>query len=176
MKYKIKDVNYYGINHEKIKTTFEGQLTFVGYMSINDRAAAVYHAAKPNREKGHKEYMYLFSAVSMDLNSEIKTQFYVSGMEKDRAEEEAVHQAILCTGCDTVLYSLTGHHFHGCECSNETFVDGGKNYLRFGGMDLGKIVSGKFNVLTQKFTKQRRTSNRTSNPKKKAPSREQKRV
>lgn len=43
---------------------------------------------------------------------------------------------ILCTNCNTMLESKHVHDFVSCGCSNSTFVDGGKDYLRYGGMDL----------------------------------------
>jgi len=43
---------------------------------------------------------------------------------------------IRCTNCNTVLTSLFRHDYNSCGCSNGTFVDGGKDYLRYGGMDL----------------------------------------
>jgi hypothetical protein len=35
-----------------------------------------------------------------------------------------------------MLESKHVHDFVSCGCSNSTFVDGGKDYLRYGGMDL----------------------------------------
>lgn len=43
---------------------------------------------------------------------------------------------IRCTNCNTVLESKHRHDFVSCGCSNGTFVDGGKDYLRCGGKDL----------------------------------------
>jgi hypothetical protein len=38
---------------------------------------------------------------------------------------------IQCPLCEEVLVSLWGHDFHYCECGY-CFVDGGRNYLRYG--------------------------------------------
>lgn len=45
---------------------------------------------------------------------------------------------VTCPECKSEMYSRSRHDFHGCSCG--TFVDGGFDYLRYGGMDLTKIV------------------------------------
>lgn len=46
---------------------------------------------------------------------------------------------VKCLECGRVLVSTHRHDFVQCNCSNETYVDGGKDYTRIGGMDLNKI-------------------------------------
>ena len=46
---------------------------------------------------------------------------------------------IKCLHCMTVLVSNFTHDFNSCNCFNKTFIDGGYEYLRYGGMDLNKI-------------------------------------
>lgn len=46
---------------------------------------------------------------------------------------------IKCLQCAAILESKSVHDFVQCECLNETFVDGGHNYQRFGGVDLSRI-------------------------------------
>jgi len=46
---------------------------------------------------------------------------------------------IKCLGCNTILESTWVHDFVMCDCENQTFVDGGDEYLRFGGKDLDLI-------------------------------------
>jgi hypothetical protein len=46
---------------------------------------------------------------------------------------------IKCLQCNTILESVHRHDFKRCECENRTHVDGGNDYLKFGGMDFGKI-------------------------------------
>lgn len=38
---------------------------------------------------------------------------------------------IICPSCKLEMYSRARHDFHGCKCG--TFVDGGFDYLRYGG-------------------------------------------
>jgi hypothetical protein len=47
--------------------------------------------------------------------------------------------AVKCLKCGVVLESLYRHDFQMCECDNETFVDGGTDYTRLGGMDMEYI-------------------------------------
>ena len=46
---------------------------------------------------------------------------------------------IQCLSCGEVLESKYRHDFQMCECQNQTFVDGGSDYVRAGGKDLNKI-------------------------------------
>ena len=46
---------------------------------------------------------------------------------------------IKCLQRGKVLESKFRHDFQKCGCENETFVDGGDDYCRFGGMDIGLI-------------------------------------
>lgn len=55
---------------------------------------------------------------------------------------------IKCLECGTILESKHRHDFVTCGCKNETFVDGGKDYLRCGGVDMNKIK-----VITEKTEK-----------------------
>lgn len=47
---------------------------------------------------------------------------------------------IKCLDCNTILESLTVHDFVKCNCENSTFIDGGFDYMRLGGLDLSKIL------------------------------------
>lgn len=47
--------------------------------------------------------------------------------------------AIRCKMCNTVLISKHRHDFQQCNCQNRTFVDGGSDYLRYGGADINYI-------------------------------------
>lgn len=47
--------------------------------------------------------------------------------------------AVQCLECNRYLESKHRHDFRKCNCLNQTFVDGGLDYLRRGGIDLHKI-------------------------------------
>jgi len=46
---------------------------------------------------------------------------------------------IKCLGCNKILVSFHRHDFKSCGCTNSTFVDGGYDYLRYGGKNMKKI-------------------------------------
>lgn len=46
---------------------------------------------------------------------------------------------VRCCECGVILESMTRHDFKMCECTNESYVDGGHDYQRLGGVDLSKI-------------------------------------
>lgn len=46
---------------------------------------------------------------------------------------------IKCLECDTILESHSVHDFVECGCPNGSFLDGGDDYMRMGGVDLSKI-------------------------------------
>lgn len=58
---------------------------------------------------------------------------------------------IKCLICDTILESKTRHDFRQCDCENQTFVDGGNDYTRVGGLDFSKIVF--WNEVTKEWMK-----------------------
>jgi hypothetical protein len=46
---------------------------------------------------------------------------------------------IRCRNCGQILESKHLHDFVMCECENKTFVDGGNDYLRYGGINVNLI-------------------------------------
>ena len=47
---------------------------------------------------------------------------------------------VQCLSCGEVLISKDVHDFQRCSCTNQTFVDGGAEYYRYGGRNMGKIL------------------------------------
>jgi len=47
---------------------------------------------------------------------------------------------VQCLECGAILESKFTHDFQQCDCPNQTFVDGGQDYSRYGGIDLEKVV------------------------------------
>ena len=152
---KLIKRNYYGFDHKMVSEKFSGDLTYVndfclkgtnnGYVTV-----AVYHAKSPDRSKGHKEFMLLYSVYEPFME---KSQYYVSGRELDQMKKESKVQGIWCKDCDSVIYSVNRHHFHKCGCANETFVDGGRDYTRYGGKSMTSIELVEINLLTDKIKK-----------------------
>lgn len=56
-------------------------------------------------------------------------------------ERQIVYNSVLCLGCGEVLVSHHRHDYKTCGCDNKTMVDGGTAYLRYGGVDMTKVVS-----------------------------------
>ena len=50
-----------------------------------------------------------------------------------------VHNQVTCLECNTVLVSQHRHDYNTCSCPNETMIDGGHEYVRYGGKDLSKV-------------------------------------
>lgn len=44
-----------------------------------------------------------------------------------------------CRCCGTVLQSIHRHDYKTCKCDNETMIDGGLDYQRYGGIDLSMV-------------------------------------
>ncbi len=44
-----------------------------------------------------------------------------------------------CLQCGEILESKSVHNLVRCSCENKTFLDGGGEYCRYGGVDLKKI-------------------------------------
>jgi hypothetical protein len=155
---KIKKVNYLGFDHEKVKKEFEGSPSFVNYMCIEFKAkdtftgepttvykaCAVYYVLEPNLKKNHKNYMLLYKSFDSVLN---KSNIMVTGKTIEEMEEFRFQSGVACLGCNTALYSLDRHHFHSCNCPNETFVDGGRDYLRSGGLSREMTKRVKIDLL-----------------------------
>lgn len=149
-KIKIKDQDWYGINHSEFIRKFDKKLKFIRYMSLDlganeefDVVAAVYKSSDPDRSKGHKDYVLLYS-----LNG----GFYISGMDSSEIKKQSIVSGVLCTSCNTALFSLSNHNYHGCGCSNQTTVDGGKFYLRIGAKDLSLTKLVNIDLLTGKVS------------------------
>lgn len=42
------------------------------------------------------------------------------------------HQGVECPVCHKRMFSYNRHDYRTCGCENETMIDGGKDYLRYG--------------------------------------------
>ena len=147
---KIRPFNYFGFNHKAVNDKFGGDLEFVAEMPIPIMTSsgpiptpcAVYKAHNPDRKKGHKDYMLLFSAGET---------YFVSGRSEEEMSRLWEVPAICCDSCNEVLISIDRHHFMKCACKNETFLDGGMVYQRIGGHDLSQIGHVLVNLKTKQI-------------------------
>jgi two-component sensor histidine kinase len=53
--------------------------------------------------------------------------------------EQIILNRVQCKECGEVLTSYHGHDYKTCGCYNETMVDGGTNYQRYGGKNLDLV-------------------------------------
>lgn len=61
-------------------------------------------------------------------------------IEPNVARRPIVINAVKCLECGVILESLHRHDFRSCGCPNQTFVDGGLDYRRYGGVDMSKVI------------------------------------
>ena len=56
-------------------------------------------------------------------------------------EKQIILNRVQCKSCGDVLTSYNRHDYKTCGCENETMVDGGTDYQRYGGKDLSLVDS-----------------------------------
>ena len=56
-------------------------------------------------------------------------------------EKQIILNRVQCKECGEVLTSYNRHDYKTCSCTNETMVDGGTDYQRYGGKDLSLVDS-----------------------------------
>lgn len=56
-------------------------------------------------------------------------------------EIQIILNRVQCKNCGEVLTSYNRHDYKTCGCENETMVDGGNDYQRYGGKDLSLVDS-----------------------------------
>lgn len=52
---------------------------------------------------------------------------------------QLVYNAVECLECGETIVSRTRHDYQLCGCPNETMVDGGLDYMRYGGKNMTKV-------------------------------------
>ena len=73
-------------------------------------------------------------------NKFIKLFEYFFGKRKVvHTPSDILHSQVTCLECGEVLVSESRHDYKTCSCPNQTMIDGGNEYVRFGGKDLSKI-------------------------------------
>lgn len=143
---KVKQVPWYGFNHKKVAERFEGELSFCAEFCVNNeyKPVAVYKAKSPNKAKGHKKYVLL----------QIEKEFaLVRGMDQKEINKWRYQEAIHCLNCNTILYSINRHHYHGCGCEKEVTIDGGKDYTKIGHREDSAYQMVILDLLTGKIKK-----------------------
>ena len=86
---------------------------------------------KNNFPKGFQVLCFNCQWIKRVENNEVNRGGY-------RAKKKTSKVQCLC--CGEILVSKQVHDFQYCHCPNHTFVDGGSEYCRYGGMDMNKIL------------------------------------
>lgn len=60
-------------------------------------------------------------------------------LDKKHKSERIIKNSVQCLECNMILVSKNRHDFQSCNCPNQAFVDGGKEYLRRGAKDFTKV-------------------------------------
>lgn len=117
---KLKPIRDLRFDIDKVKAHFEGEISYLGDIFVNNEMWAFFSNRKPNLEKGHK---YIFMLTLRNNN------VIVSGMDLEEFEKIRFHNGKLCEDCNDVIYSLHRHDMRYCSCGS-VFVDGGTDYMR----------------------------------------------
>lgn len=67
--------------------------------------------------------------------------------------EQIVYSTATCKKCGDVLVSMHRHNYVTCRCDNQTMLDGGTDYQRYGGADLDLVDLSATVYLTDGFEK-----------------------
>lgn len=67
-----------------------------------------------------------------EINKRYETGFVFREIEKPI-------DGVFCRQCGKIMVSWSVHDYKTCGCPNETMVDGGRDYLRYGGMEMSKV-------------------------------------
>jgi len=54
-------------------------------------------------------------------------------------EKQIILNRVQCRECGEVLTSYNRHDYKTCSCTNETMIDGGTDYQRYGGLNLDLV-------------------------------------
>lgn len=144
----IMTINYFGLKMDKVKEFYEGNPEYIGEVIVKNPSGtlatvAAFKVAAPNRDKGHKDFLLI------QLTS--GGQGIVAGMDKAQFAVHSEHGGVKCLECEKVIYSVARHDFHKCGCPNEAMVDGGKDYMRYGAVDMSKIEIGVVDIMNRTF-------------------------
>jgi hypothetical protein len=62
-----------------------------------------------------------------------------NNLKEHEKKKRIYRNKIRCLVCDKVIESTHRHDWVSCGCENKTFVDGGHEYIRVGGVDISQI-------------------------------------
>ena len=124
MELKHENFNWYGFKLDKAAERLGKNVKYLGTFCVRGqyKPSAVFYSPTPDLEKGHKPYPYFVI---------VDGTMYVAGMTAEEMEKERYQDGVYCKKCDDLIYSVMRHDFRECKCG-DLFIDGGKEYTRFG--------------------------------------------
>lgn len=151
MKLDKAKYNHYGFNHDKVSIQFGGELTYIGTWCVKEEPhpVAVYQAANPDTSLGHKDFM-LLQILPDPIHG--TREGLVRGMTKTEVYRDRYQDGVECQTCREVLYSINLHDYRTCACG-DTYVDGGRDYLRYGSKTAALRVQVNLITGEAKYTK-----------------------
>jgi hypothetical protein len=78
--------------------------------------------------------------------------------KKKPIKKKIVITGVICPSCTKRMFSFHVHDYKTCGCPNETMIDGGREYIRYGGHIMPKLIywdnkiDGKYPVVKYKDT------------------------
>lgn len=144
----IQQINYYSFDHKAVTKHFEGNPVYCNTFCINGeyKPVSVYYSSKPNRKKGHKDYLLL----STDNLYEV----LIRGMNKKEIEPFRFQNAVHCLKCNDIIYSVIRHDFRHCSCESVN-IDGGKDYTKIGYKSESKYKVVVLDLIKNKVTRKK---------------------
>lgn len=139
-------MSYYGLSKEKIEAKYPGS-TCLGewaFSTYPDTTQVVCY--NPNPASGHKKFFSIFSLTALGADGEMKSNWYIAGVDEETAKKEAVHIGIYSRKAGKIIYSTNTHDYR---TNGGSMIDGGKSYLRYSLGDDAEFVS--INMLTSEI-------------------------
>lgn len=146
---------YWGFNIEKAMEHLNAD-KFLGEFCVKNKdggwvnmPVAMFYSENPDTSKGHKNYPFLYL-------DPIDGQLFVSALDKEQMDEQRKVRGVYCTLCDSAFFSQFRHDYVNCECDNEAFVDGGRDYFKAGAKDMTKVIQVEFDLIDDTITELRK--------------------
>jgi len=124
---KIKQVNWYGFDHDVVNAKLTGGLTYCNDLCVfgEYQPVAVYAVKNPDRKQNHKDFVLL----QTQKTPTGETQVLIRGLDKKDMRKFQFQDVIHCMKCDEVIYSVMRHHNNTCSCESVS-IDGAKDYTK----------------------------------------------
>jgi len=78
--------------------------------------------------------------------------------KKKAVKKKVIISGVKCPDCKKRMFSFHVHDYKTCGCENETMIDGGREYIRYGGhkkpslIEWDEKIDGKYPDINQNYT------------------------